>query len=110
MSYIRGDTYIWSDGARLHIWVADGYDGWDDAVWAMEASAKRRPDRVNASGVGIPEEVMDEFVMMRVAQIMDEGLIEGAIERAIVRSRGNVGCDALVKHSERLKTIFRQIS
>jgi hypothetical protein len=34
---MRGDYYLWSDGAEvLHIWVADGYDGWDEAIWATD--------------------------------------------------------------------------
>jgi hypothetical protein len=109
MSYMRGDNYIWSDGERLHIWVADGYDGWDAAIWAIDEREKRHEDRVNASGVGIPEEVMDEFVMMRLAQIVEEGLVDGVIARAVARSSGNFGCAALMKKSEQLKAVLRQI-
>lgn len=31
MAYLRGDQYVWSDEERLHIWVADGYDGWGES-------------------------------------------------------------------------------
>ena|SRR5207302_7815616 len=110
MSYMRGDNYIWSDGGRLHIWVADGYDGWDEALWAIDASEKRQEDRVNASGVGILEEVMDEFVMMRLAQMLEEGLVDGAIARAVARSSGNFGCEALVKKREQLQAVLRRTS
>ena len=55
MSYVRDDNYIWSDGERLHIWVVDGYDGWDQAVWAIDGSENRREGQVTASGVGILE-------------------------------------------------------
>ncbi len=109
MSYNRGDNYIWSDGERLHIWVADGYDGWDEALWAIDESDKRREDRVTASGVSIPEAIMDEFVMMRLAQMVAEGLVDDAIDRAVAHSSGNFGCDALVKKREQLKAVLRQI-
>src|SRR5215210_4356925 len=102
MSYLRGDNYIWSDGERLHVWVADGYDGWDQAVWAADDSEKRREDRVNASGVGILEGVMDEFVMMRLAQMLQDGLVKDAIDRAVARGGGNFGCEALAKNREAL--------
>jgi hypothetical protein len=106
---MRGDNYIWSDGERLHIWIADGYDGWDQAIWAADESEKRREDRVNASGVSIFERVMDEFVMMRLAQMIEDGLVEDAIDRAVARSGGNFGCEALAKNGETLKAALGQI-
>jgi hypothetical protein len=109
MSYMRGDNYIWSDGQRLHIWVSDGYDGWDEAIWATDESEKRHEDRVNASGVGILEEVMDEFVMMQLAQMIEEGLAEDAIARAVARGGGNLGCDALAKSKEKLREALNQV-
>ena len=109
MSYMRGDNYIWSDGERLHLWVADGYDGWDQAVWAIDENEERREGRVNASGVGIPEGVMDEFVVMRLAQLIEEGLVEEAIDRAVARGGGNFGCEALAKNREVLKETVGKI-
>ncbi len=52
MSYMRGEQYLWSDGDRLHIWIADGYDGydgWDEAGWACDADGKRSAERKNGS-------------------------------------------------------------
>ena len=109
MSYMRGDTYIWSDGGRLHLWVADGYDGWDEALWAMDDKDQRCEDRVKASGIGIAEAVMDEFVMMRLAQMLEEELVDGAIERAVAHSSGNFGCAALVQQREQLQAVFRRL-
>ena len=109
MSYMRGDNYIWSDGERLHIWVADGYDGWDEAIWAIDEREKRHEDRANASGVSIPEEVMDEFVVMRLAQMIKEGLVDDAIDRAVARGAGNFGCEALVKNKEKLREALNQV-
>ena len=92
MSYMRGDYYLWSDGKEvLHIWVADGYDGWDEAIWAADEGGKRHEERAKASGVGIPEKVMDEFVVMRLAQMVEENLVEDAIDRAIENYGGNFG-------------------
>jgi hypothetical protein len=40
MSYIRGDTYIWHDGENVHLWSADGNDGWDQSVWYTGRTGK----------------------------------------------------------------------
>src|SRR5829696_6516363 len=109
MSYMRGDNYIWSDGELLHIWAADGYDGWDEAIWAIDDDEKRHENRVNASGVGILEGVMDEFVVMRLAQMIEKGLVEKAIDRAVARGGGNFGCEALARNRAVLEAALRQI-
>jgi hypothetical protein len=109
MAYMRGDYYLWSDGNNLHIWVADGYDGWDDAGWVFDKDGKRSADRVNASGVSIPEKVMDAFVMMRLAQMIDKGLAGEAIDRAIGEHGGNFGSAILAKNAEKLKAALAQI-
>ena len=108
MSYMRGKNYLWSDGARLHIWVADGYDSWDEAIWAIDEEGKRHEDRSKASGVGISEEVMDEFVVMRLAEMVNENLAEEAINRAVAHG-GNFGGALLAKNAEKLKAAIRQI-
>jgi hypothetical protein len=102
MSYMRGDNYIWSDGERLHIWIVDGYDGWDETVWA-DHGERGDGEHPRASGVGIAKGVMDEFVMMRLAQMIEDGLVEDAIDRAVVRGSGNFGCEGLAKNIEVLK-------
>ena len=33
MAYMRGSFYLWQDGANVHIWSRNGYDGWDESVW-----------------------------------------------------------------------------
>jgi hypothetical protein len=109
MAYMRGDYYFWSDGTRLHVWVADGYDGWDQAGWAVDEDDKRSKDRLEASGVGIPEKVMDEFVVMRLAQMIDEGTIGDAIDRAISHNGGNVGCMMLEKNAQKLKEVLAKV-
>lgn len=105
MSYLRGDTYIWSSGDRLHIWVADGYDAWDESGWA-EGRDIGKP--ISASGVGISEENMDEFVMMRLAQMVEGKLVDSAINRAVEHGTRNGGCDSLARNAEALKTALSQ--
>lgn len=109
MSYMRGDYYLWSDGDNLHIWVAEGYDGWDEAVWALDDDGEISADRVNASGVSIPKKVMDAFVMMRLAQMIDEGLVSEAIERAAGEYGGNFGSTMLAKNAQKLKAALAKI-
>ncbi|MGI0015590.1 MAG: hypothetical protein ACREBU_19415 [Nitrososphaera sp.] len=106
---MRGDYYLWSDGDNLHIWVADGYDSWDEAIWAVDNDGKRSADRLNASGVSIPEKVMDAFVMVRLAQMIDEGLVGEAIDRAIGECGGNFGSTILTKNAEKLKAALAEI-
>lgn len=94
MSYIRGDYYFWSDGSEfVHFWAANGYDGWDQSVWAVDEEGKRHEDRHNACGVGIPKMKMDEFVVMRLAEMIKAGRgrdrsREGQLQRQF-RMRGS---------------------
>lgn len=106
MSYMRGDNYLWTDGGDiLHIWLANGYDGWDE----IERAADKRERGLRPSGVGIPEKVLDELVMMRLAQIIEEGIIDESIDRAIANHGGNFGCHPLAYNSEKLKEALRQV-
>lgn len=109
MSYMRGNYYVWHDGENVHIWSADGYDGWNDSVWAVDDKGKRDGDRISASGVSLPEPVLDQLVMMRLAQMMEENLVEGAIDRAIGNYKGNFGCDSLARNGEIIKAGLKQI-
>jgi hypothetical protein len=109
MAYMRGNYYLWSDGDNLHIWVADGYDGWDEAIWAVDDNGERSANRVNASGVSIPEKVMDAFVMMRLTQMIDEGLVDEAIDRTAGEYGGNFGSTMLAKNAEKLKAALAKI-
>ncbi len=109
MAYMRGNYYLWSDGDNLHIWVADGYNGWDEAVWAVDDDGERSADRLNASGVSIPEKVMDAFVVMRLAQMIDESVVGKTIDRAVSECGGNFGSLLLVKNTQKLKAALEQI-
>jgi len=107
---MRGDTYIWHDGDKLHLWVADGKDGWDQSVWytgitGKEPKEEGDPD-VKASGVMIPESALDEFVVMRLAEMLQQRKAREAVNRAISKWSGNGGCLALNKYAEQLEAIF----
>ena len=52
---------------------------------------------------------MDEFVMMRLAEMIDEGLVSQAIDSAIERGGGNVGCERLRSNAEKLKAALAEI-
>ena len=54
------------------------------------------------SGVAIPEDVLDDFVVMRLAKLYAEGAAGSKIERAMQRHAGNGGCAALVAHGSAL--------
>jgi hypothetical protein len=109
MSYMRGDYYVWHDGDNVHLWAANGYDDWDNAVWACDLEGNRHPDRSNASGIAIAEAVLDQFVMMRLAEMIEENLVDDAIDRALENYKGNFGCYALAQNAAQLKACLKQI-
>jgi len=111
MSYMRGNYYLWSDGDNMHIWVADGYDGWDESGWNTGPNDQQRDFGLGAeskpSGIKIPEKVLNEFVMMRLAEILHEGAVDETIDRTI--KHRNFGGTILKKNAEKLKRILSQI-
>ena len=111
MAYLRGDCYIWNDKSGFHFWAKDGYDAWDDSGWACseEKDGERHDGYEKASGVSVHEEVIDAFVMMRLAQIIYEGKVEEAIDRASNELGGNVGSMMLKKNAAKLKQVLGAI-
>jgi hypothetical protein len=102
MAYTRGDNYIWSSGERTHLWIADGEDGWAECIWN---EGGRHP---NPSGVGVPQGVMDEYVVMRFAELVRSGDVAATIDRAVTRHAGNFGCAALNEIAPALKAMASQ--
>ena len=118
MAYLRGDYYLWTDSEdRLHIWAANGQDGWDDTIWhrnedgeVYERHLKDGADQ--ASGTSIPHEVMDEYVVMRLAQILSEGTVAETIDRTLGpdgRGGGNIGGQRLKKNAEKIKAALSSL-
>lgn len=62
-------------------------------------------NRANAGGVAIPMTVMDEFVVMRLAQLIESGTVGDAVDRAL--RHGNLGGNALAAHAEVVRNAFR---
>lgn len=105
MAYMRGQTYLWNDKSRrLHVWVADGYDEWDHSVWGEHSK-----DSGTASGVSMPMEVMDEYVVMRFAELLQEGRVDETIARALARHEGNFGYAALQECAPGIQRMLRQV-
>jgi hypothetical protein len=116
MAYMRGDYYLWHDQSGLHLWAYDGYDGWDVAGWHEQDEGvfaeSHFENGVNkASGVSIHQEVMDEYVMMRLAQMVYEGVVDAAIDRCSDPEGrgGNFGGMMLRANAEKLKQALRGI-
>jgi hypothetical protein len=86
MAYLRGSTYIWSDGERVHLWSQDGLDHWRDTEFG------RHPE---ASGVALRQETLDHFVCMRLAELVAAGKLEATVRSALAEAAGNFGCSAL---------------
>lgn len=109
MSYLRGDYYFWVDATdHIHLWARHGYDGWDDSGWATPrkgtASSTRQTDD---SGVAIPCSVMDSFVVMRFAELLESGLVGSAIDRTLSPGNGggNCGGAALTRQAGALRRV-----
>jgi len=112
MSCMRGNNYLWSDGDYMHFWVADGYDGWDESGWNTGPNDEPRNFGLGAeskpSGVKILETVLNEFVMMRLAEIIHEGSVDETIDCAV--KHGNFDGMLLKKNAAKLKTVLAQIN
>ena len=115
MAYMRGDYYLWDDESGLHLWAKDGYDSWDKAGWheigeTIAGDPIVRPEHVKdgevtASGVSIHQDIMDEYVMMRVAEMIDEGKVDAVIDRILDPDGrgGNGGSRLLTANADTLK-------
>lgn len=90
MSYFRGEPYIWSDGERLHLWTtaADGTLNHDTYT----------------AGVEIPEATMDQFAVMRFAELLELGLAGKTIAEALENT--NFGGDCLLRHAGTLQALI----
>ena len=69
--------------------------GWGVAVKEWKTKRGQGP-----SGVCLPEPVLDEFVVMRLAELVDEGKVSGTIRRALKKWAGNGGALSLAYHAE----------
>lgn len=93
MSYFRGDPYIWSDGERLHLWTASAYVPFNDETYA--------------AGVQIPEATMDQFAVMRFAELLELGIAGKTIAEALENT--NFGGDCLRRHAATLQALITAI-
>jgi hypothetical protein len=103
MAFMRGDTYVWSDGDRVHLWASDGYDYWDDSIWACAEDDIRRENRAAASGVGLQAETLDELAVMLVARMAENGTFAATVDRALAKWHGDSDCSSLERFAEELK-------
>lgn len=101
MAYLRGKQYIWDDGNLLHVWSADGYDGWDEGGWHRDEDSHIVQEHLEngenvAGGVSLPISVADEFVVMRFAQLLYEGRLRETVHRSV---NGNTGSLILTRNA-----------
>ncbi len=66
--------------------------------------------RSRRTGVGIPERKTDEYVVMRLSEMIKEGLVEETIDPTLDTCSGNFGCEASAQSAESLKVLLRQSS
>ena len=87
MAYLRGANYIWSDGEGFHFWNAYGADGWEHTGWHEAVTQNPGPPPVNAGsgpgGVWVPADATDQFVLMRFAEILEEGRFFEIVQKVI---------------------------
>ena len=109
MSYLRGKYYIWSGTDDVHLWAADGEDSWKDSVWATGVKKWKLKRGQKPSGVCLPESVLDEFVVMRFAELIDEKKLISTIRRVTKGKPGNVGEWSLRFHAKELLRHLRTL-
>ncbi len=113
MSYILGRQYVWTDATHVHIWSAEGYDGWDESSWVQgfEAPSDRRSAAFgHPSGVSVRQKVADEYVAMRMAELVAAGELGAAMDRALANHSENSGCQALVERAPSLRAALGQLA
>jgi hypothetical protein len=109
VSYLRGKHYIWSGSDGVHLWAADGEDSWKDSVWAESVKKWKLKRGQKPSGVRLPESTLDEFVVMRFAELIDEKKLGSTIRRVIKSKPGNIGEASLRLHAKELLRRLRTL-
>ncbi len=57
MSYMRFPSYIWHDQQRVHFWIRDGADEWEESGWGhavRESTDIATVTNARPAGVGVP--------------------------------------------------------
>ncbi len=88
MAYMRGENYIWADDYAVHFWIADGQDYWEESSdWGRDDEGnhlyRNEYGDVTASGLRIEHSVLDQFVVMRFAELLEEGRFAEAARNAL---------------------------
>jgi hypothetical protein len=112
MPYMLGRQYVWVDATHIHFWSAEGYDGWDESSWAQgfEGPSDRRSAAFGLpSGVSVRQKVADEYVVMRMAELLATGELSAAMDRAVANHGENSGCQALVEYGASLRAALSQL-
>ena len=113
MPYMLGRQYVWVDDTHIHIWSAEGFDGWDESSWAQgfEVPTDRRSAAFGRpSGVSVRQKVADEYVAMRMAELVATGELSAAMDRALASHGENSGCQALVEHGSSLRAALSRLA
>lgn len=109
MSYLRGKYYLWSGSDGVHLWAADGEDSWRESGWAVSAKQWKLKRGQKPGGVRLPESVLDEFVVMRFAELIDERKLTSTIRRVTKGKLGNFGEISLRRHANELLRRLRTL-
>jgi len=113
LSYIVGRQYVWVDDTHVHIWSAEGYDGWDESSWVkgFEAPTERRSAAFGRpDGVSVRQKVADEYVAMRMAELVATGEVGRVIDRALANHGENKGCRTLVERASALRAALEPLA
>jgi hypothetical protein len=104
-----GRQYVWTDDTHVHFWSAEGYDGWDESSWVQQfesPSGRRSAAFGRPSGVSLRQKVADEYVIMRMAELVSTGEIGATIDRALAEHRSQKGCQALAAQASFLRKVL----
>jgi len=75
---MRWPVYAWSSGADMHLWARGGEDAERAGVYPIESWCL---EEGWAGGLSMPQALYDELVVIRFAQIVNDGLLTRTVRR-----------------------------
>jgi hypothetical protein len=85
MAYFRGDIYVFDTGDDFHLWRRECYTSHAESGWG-------ECDPANTSGLQIPVETMDRFVLMRLAELVAEKQAVARLDAFLRELAGGGNC------------------
>lgn len=98
MAYFRGDHYVFDDGEHVCWWARGRYDAHRE--WGARLTDE------GSSGVRVPSDLMDRFVLMRLAEMLVERSAGALLDEMVLDASetGNTGMIQLLGNLELMRS------